>query len=1279
MKVTREAPLLPAPGRSIELYSMKRSCRLAALLACGLFGCTAQEPLIERSAPGTPDGERDRADGSRAEHERLVAVYVALSSPPAAAMVPRGSDPARHTLEIRRAVAAARAQQASVKTDLEAKHALVLAELVRLTNAIEVLVSESELDRIRAIPGVVRIDRVTRVERVAGSAVPVTGAPELWSRATPLLGDGVRVGMIDSGIDYTHADFGGPGTPAAYQANDRAVIEPGSFPTARVIGGYDFVGDDYDAGNPNTQTPVPDPDPLDCAQGETNPSAGGHGTHVAGIAGGQGVRSDGTPYTGPYTLSLDPAAFLVSPGMAPHADLFALKIFGCRGSTDALSPALEWAADPNDDGDFSDRLDVVNLSLGSAYGLGAVTEAEIVKNLTALGTLVVVAAGNEGGTFFSVSAPATLPEVVAVAASAELSLVTLRVDAPASVAGELPASEAQFTTPLSVTGSVSGSLVAAEPNLACSALTNANEISGKIALIDRGDCLFTDKFQNAIAAGATAVVVIDSVQETLPFIMSGDPISPSIPGVLIGKNDGDALRNALPSGVSVTLDPTPYNGPGSELLADFSSRGPSAVDSLVKPDLAAPGFLIESAAVGSGSLARTEMGTSMACPFVTGAAALLRQAHPELAPFAIKAALMNTAAPLADALARAYPISLAGSGRIDVARAANATVTARDTEADGRTSVSFDPLIAAEPAELTRTIELANHGASAATFSVTANPFQAPPGVTISVSPSTVSVPQSGTATVDLKLTLDPSVLGAPAPDALTPSTQFDQPRQFLTEASGLVAFEDGAGASRLVLPFYGVVRAASHLHFDAASACRPDFSASPAKIPLIGDSAHPRPVTSAFELGATSPTRVDSATNPAGARLDLVAVGAASDLAVTAFDTATISFGVAVAGTWTTPALGQASLVTIRVDSNLDGLANFEIRVEPYSETGPYADVLAATVYQLPDETAVGSKRYVNLVPASDLDTQPFYNGVLVIPAYAKDIGLSDSATEFQYSAATHSIDLVNDGEVTDFVRFDAARPALDTARGGNQGRPLYSGTDPVTVWVDPSRVGGELPRLLLLHHTNVATERVEIVDLEQQLSAEAGNLSVTASGPDQQSAGATFDARFSVANSGPAALDGIALALSATGAEIVSAVSSAGSCQSDGSSCLIGKLEPNASADVTVSARARSALEEASIEAHATAAVGCDSNAADDRATLTAANRAASLHNLEPRGGCGCRIRPNGAIDGLGLYALGASLIAAGRRRVRLRPLLRRFKNARFRSTQNEHPRSAVRAAPR
>ena len=166
--------------------------------------------------------------------------------------------------------------------------------------------------------------------------------------------------MIDSGVDYTHAMFGGAGTRSAYKANDSSEIEPGSFPTAKVDG-WDFAGKNYDG---EDDEPQPDGDPLDR-------SGYGHGTHVAGIIGGVGVTTKGKPYDGPYHAGLNYDDFKIRPGVAPGAKLFALKIFGdnALGSTGLILDALEWCVDPNADDKFDDRMDVINLSLGSTLGL----------------------------------------------------------------------------------------------------------------------------------------------------------------------------------------------------------------------------------------------------------------------------------------------------------------------------------------------------------------------------------------------------------------------------------------------------------------------------------------------------------------------------------------------------------------------------------------------------------------------------------------------------------------------------------------------------------------------------------------------------------------------------------------------------------------------------------------------------------------------------------------------------------------------------------------------
>jgi subtilisin family serine protease len=276
----------------------------------------------------------------------------------------------------------------------------------------------AQLATLRTLPGLAGVHVIPPKERAA-TTIAATGAGHFWSALEQrVLGQGVRVGIIDSGIDYTHATFGGPGTPAAFAANNPALVEPGSFPTAKVAGGADFAGDAYDAsGIQGSPLPVPDADPLDC---------GGHGTQVASIAAGYGVDAAGAVYRGLYSRSVSFERFVVPPGIAPEANLVALKIFGCRGTTTLLTQAIDYALDPNGDGNTTDRLvDVLNISLGTPFGPAGDPDAVAVDRAVQAGVVVVVAAGGAGSTaspgdvFYSVASPAATPLAIAVGASAE--------------------------------------------------------------------------------------------------------------------------------------------------------------------------------------------------------------------------------------------------------------------------------------------------------------------------------------------------------------------------------------------------------------------------------------------------------------------------------------------------------------------------------------------------------------------------------------------------------------------------------------------------------------------------------------------------------------------------------------------------------------------------------------------------------------------------------------------------------------------------------------------
>ena len=238
--------------------------------------------------------------------------------------------------------------------------AKVLGSTQVVMNAVMLEVDASALTALAQNPNVVSINPVRNYELDLSETVPYIGATAV--QAAGFDGTGVRVAVIDSGIDYTHIAFDGSGDPNDWLNNDPTVIEPGTFPTARVVGGYDFVGSVWPNG-----PEMPDADPIDDGPG------GGHGTHVADIIGG-------------------------AMGVAPGVDLYALKVCSsvassCSGV--ALLNAMDFAVDPNGDGNPDDAVDIINMSLGSSYGDPRWDDlAFAVNNASALGVLTVASAGN---------------------------------------------------------------------------------------------------------------------------------------------------------------------------------------------------------------------------------------------------------------------------------------------------------------------------------------------------------------------------------------------------------------------------------------------------------------------------------------------------------------------------------------------------------------------------------------------------------------------------------------------------------------------------------------------------------------------------------------------------------------------------------------------------------------------------------------------------------------------------------------------------------------------
>jgi hypothetical protein len=300
-----------------------------------------------------------------------------------------------------------RQQQDLIATQMQQLGIAIIFRSQLAYNGIAALLSPAQVEQISAWEGVQSIRPLQAKQANNADQTDLIQQVHQVSAAT---GNNIRIGIIDSGIDYTHAAFGGLGTESAYQNNDPRIIEPGSFPTEQVIGGIDLAGELYDASSTEReyQIPQPDADPLDCS---------GHGTQVSSIIASRGVLNDGTSYNGPYGVPVEADRFRVLPGIAPQASLYAIKIFGCQGSSALLIPALDYALDPNGDGDTSDHLDIVVISTGTPFGSNDDPDAIAVNNAVQAGIVVVAAAGNSGNVFYSVNSPASAELAIAVGSS----------------------------------------------------------------------------------------------------------------------------------------------------------------------------------------------------------------------------------------------------------------------------------------------------------------------------------------------------------------------------------------------------------------------------------------------------------------------------------------------------------------------------------------------------------------------------------------------------------------------------------------------------------------------------------------------------------------------------------------------------------------------------------------------------------------------------------------------------------------------------------------------
>jgi subtilisin family serine protease len=969
---------------------------------------------------------------------------------------------------------------AAVESQLAALGLQRLGRTTVVLNSLTVQAPESRLAELKQLPGVRAVYRVNHYERTLVHSVPFVKAPQAWQSPLGLTGKGVRVGIIDSGIDYTHADFGGKGTVAAYTANDSSVIETGTFPTTRVVGGTDLAGDDYDSsGQTGSSNPSPDPDPLD--------TTAGHGTHVAGILAGGGVLASGKAFAGPYGTNSYTNTFAVGPGVAPEASLYAIKVFGPSGTTGLTIEGLDWAADPNQDGSTSDHMDVVNLSLGSPFGVQDSTDPEeiAIRQLASLGCVVVISAGNSGNTPYIVGTPSTAPDALSVANVMDdaIAFSSTQITAPSSVAGNYQSAEGIFTPQLSVVGPISGQVIYASPNDACSALSNSADLKGKIALVDRGTCFFSDKVRALQTAGAIGVIVVNNVTgPPLQMAGSGTTSDIKIPAVMITLDDGNLLKQQLANGLTARLANTAAiaHPELADSVESSSSRGPALDSSNLKPDMAAPGSQILSASGGTGSGSVSYSGTSMASPHVAGAAAILKQLHPTWSSADIKAVLMNTAVPSHDQQGRLYAESRTGTGRLNVLAAAQTPLLLRNSASVKEVSLSFGALELAGITNIHKPIRIDNRGSARLVALSVSNTF-ADRGVTLALATNLITLAANAFTTVDAVLTVDPSLLH-PQSDPTTPAALSKYPVQPLPEASGQVYATDGTNAAHIswhVLP-----RALATYAAVTRTMGVPAGNSATVFVPTTGTSAHQAPMVSLFQYGTTSPNRQTTFPDSAA---DVLAIGAATDFGSAAsFAEARVFFGTAVAGKWTTP---QRAVISLDVEIDLDGDDQADYTVSNATQ----GNLVSGDIDSLSDaNAALISVAYPSLdssdpMPGSPLniltdpthDTATYHNSVVVQGVKATDIGLTEGFAKFRYRVIATSADFTQD--TTAWATFDAAHPLVDSTPYGFEHSPFFDEgrTPQALVNRTNATAGATLVQALLLHQHNAAGKQVELITL--------------------------------------------------------------------------------------------------------------------------------------------------------------------------------------------------------
>ncbi len=783
----------------------------------------------------------------------------------------------------------------------------VIAQTQLVLNAVFVEVESLVISTIAKDPSVLYIKKSVNYQKALSETVPYIGASDLQIKG--LRGNDTKVAVLDSGVDYTHRDMGGEGTLEHYEAaygkgvfDRRNTTLDGLFPTTKVIGGFDFVGEFW-TGDIDSPPLRPDPDPIDFD---------GHGTHAADIIGGVN-------------------------GVAPETSIYAIKV--CSSTTPACSDiaiiqGVEFTVDPNRDGNTSDAVDIINLSLGSVYGQPFDDALSIaVENATTLGVLTVAAAGNSEDSPYSIGTPAASPSALAVAETHVPSAILDQVEIIEPVKNAGLADAMRFSWSGESNDEISGLVLYGDGK--GKALNGCNlekpegknpfsigSLSGRIVMVDRGVCRFDEKIENIEEAGGV-LGIVGLVSPGDPFSGGGDPIV-TIPGFMISQSTADIIRsgNAI-----VSFDPA--NGlSGVMSTVSSSARGPQDHDNRIKPDLGAPGASL-SAEVGTGVERTSFGGTSGAAPMVSGAVALLKQARPDLSPLEIKALLMNTSErdiknKINGALA---PITRIGAGEIRVDKAVSSDIAVWNLQ-EPTAGLSFGFVDVTDKVTLSRQLLIKNY--SPTTKQIEIKPlfrFQEDidTGALQLEVEQFVTVNGNSEKIVEVIMTIDGSKL--PDNQMSSGDAGIDSSTLTANEYDGYIELIIDSTEEKIGVPWHILPRKASSISIKNIQKI-PD---SRTRSIQVSNTGHGVAQLNAYSLLAISRNRREGREGAEAPRPDIRAVGIKTTPVVAGFCSEESSFVWSFAvNTWER----QSHLVpvshAITLDTNRDGITDYTVRNIP-------------------------------------------------------------------------------------------------------------------------------------------------------------------------------------------------------------------------------------------------------------------------------------------------------------------------------------------------------------